>query len=92
MDNLICIDGTTLTRKFYDRQVVLTFSDIDTYHKRVDGTAKQNFIRNRKYFTEKVDYFVIKRKELGDKMTAVYGFNPKAPSGTLLTKSGYLMI
>lgn len=92
MDNLICIDGTTLTRKFYDRQVVLTFSDIDTYHKRVDGTAKQNFIRNRKYFTEKVDYFVIKRKELGDKMTAVYGFNQKAPSGTLLTKSGYLMI
>ena len=92
MDNLICIDGTTLTRKFYDRQVVLTFSDIDTYHKRVEGTAKQNFIRNRKYFTEKVDYFVIKRKELGDRMTAVYGFNPKAPSGTLLTKTGYLMI
>lgn len=92
MDNLICIDGTTLTRKFYDRQIVLTFSDIDTYHNRVEGTAKQSFIRNRKYFRQDVDYFVIKRKEMGEKMTAVYGFNPKAPSGTLLTKSGYLMI
>lgn len=92
MENLICIEGTTLTRKFYDRQIVLTFSDIDTYHKRVDGTAKDNFIRNKSYFKEHIDYFIVKRKELGDKMTAVYGFNPKAPSGTLLTKSGYLMI
>lgn len=92
MENLICIEGTTLTRKFYDRQIVLTFSDIDTYHKRADGTAKQNFINNRKHFQENIDYFIVRRKELGDKMTAIYGFNPKAPSGTLLTKSGYLMI
>lgn len=92
MENLICIEGTTLTRKFYDRQIVLTFSDIDTYHKRIEGTAKKNFINNRKHFQENIDYFIVKRKEMGDKMTAVYGFNPKAPSGTLLTKSGYLMI
>lgn len=92
MENLICIDGTTLTRKFYDRQIVLTFSDIDTYHQRISGTAKNNFMQNRKHFKENIDYFIVKRKELGEKMTAVYGFNPKAPSGTLLTKSGYLMI
>lgn len=92
MENLICIEGTTLTRKFYDRQIVLTFSDIDTYHKRAEGTSKRNFVKNKDYFKENIDYFIAKRKELGDKMTAVYGFNPKAPSGTLLTKSGYLMI
>lgn len=92
MENLICIEGTTLTRKFYDRQIVLTFSDIDIYHKRATGSSKKNFIRNKEYFKENIDYFIVKRKDLGEKMTAVYGFNPKAPSGTLLTKSGYLMI
>ena len=76
MENLISTDGTTLTRKFYDRQIVLTFSDIDTYHKRADGIAKKNFLRNKEYFKENIDYFIVNRKELGEKMTAVYGFNP----------------
>ena len=47
MENLISIDGTTLTRKFYDRQIVLTFSDIDTYHKSADVIANKNFLRNK---------------------------------------------
>lgn len=78
--------------KEWNGQRVVTFKDIDRVHKRKEGSAKRNFLNNRKHFIDRVDYFIIKSHDVGEKFTLTYGFNKRAPSGTLFTESGYLMI
>lgn len=74
--------------KEYKGQRVLTFKDIDEVHGRPYGTAKRNFVRNKHHLIEGVDYFIITRNEIRPE----YGFCYNAPSGTLLTESGYLLL
>ena len=76
----------------YDGQRVVTFKDIDKVHQRPKGTAKRNFTRNKKHFIENEDYFVVTREDVGTNFVPTYGFNEKAPSGILVTETGYLML
>ena len=50
------VQGTALQVKEYKGKRVVTFKDIDTVHKRPDGTASRNFRENRQRFIRGVDY------------------------------------
>lgn len=71
---------------------MVTFKDIDTVHERPEGTAKRNFSTNKKHFVEGEDFFAISKKEVGTNFVQTYGFSETAPSGMLITESGYLML
>ena len=58
--NQIEIQGTEIQIKEYNSQRVVTFKDIDTVHKRPDGTAKRNFKANRQRFISGVDFFLVR--------------------------------
>lgn len=81
------INDTELAIKEYQNFRVVTFKDIDTVHRKPDGTARRNFNTNKKHFIEGEDYFVRNSSE------AQKEFRIAAPNGlTLLTESGYLML
>lgn len=92
MNEVITIENTEMQIREYDGQRVVTFKDIDEVHKRPKGTAKRNFTRNKKHFIENEDYFVVTREDVGTNFVPTYGFNEKAPSGILVTETGYLML
>lgn len=92
MNEVITIDNTEMQIREYDGQRVVTFKDIDEVHQRPKGTAKRNFTRNKKHFIENEDYFVVTREDVGTNFVPTYGFNEKAPSGILVTETGYLML
>ena len=70
---------------------VVTFSDIDTAHKRPSGTAKRNFNKNKKYFIEGEDYFKVCADEI--RTRKIFSISDKATEDyTLLTETGYLMV
>lgn len=91
--NQIQIQGTEIQIKEYNGQRVVTFKDIDTVHKRPDGTARKRFSDNRKRFIEGVDYYKVKCSEVRPffGQTTPNGFNPNGDI-TLITESGYLML
>ena len=78
--------------KEYKGQRVVTFRDIDTLHKRPNGTARKRFNDNRKYFIENVDYFIINQPS----EIRTLGF--ERPQGglpefiILITETGYLIL
>lgn len=88
--NEININGVILPIREYKGKRVVTFKDIDTVHKRPEGTARKRFNDNRKHFIENVDYFKITpseyRSELGDMDIRQNNLI------TIITESGYLMI
>lgn len=92
MNEVITIENTEMQIREYDGQRVVTFKDIDKVHQRPKGTAKRNFTRNKKHFIENEDYFVVTREDVGTNFVPTYGFNEKAPSGILITETGYLML
>ena len=92
MNEVITIENTETQIREYDGQRVVTFKDIDEVHQRPKGTAKRNFTRNKKHFIENEDYFVVTREDVGTNFVPTYGFNEKAPSGILVTETGYLML
>lgn len=92
MNEMVTVDGTEMQIREYDGQRVVTFKDIDKVHQRPKGTAKRNFTRNKKHFIENEDYFVVTREDVGTNFVPTYGFNEKAPSGILVTETGYLML
>ena len=92
MNEVITIENTEMQIREYDGQRVVTFKDIDEVHQRPNGTAKRNFTRNKKHFIENEDYFVVTREDVGTNFVPTYGFNEKAPSGILVTETGYLML
>lgn len=89
---VMTIQGTQIQIKEYKGKRVVTFKDIDTVHQRPDGTAKRNFNTNRNHFVSGVDFFKISRKEVGTEFVQTYKFDNSAPSGFLITESGYLML
>lgn len=92
MNEVITIENTEMQIREYDGQRVVTFKDIDEVHQRPNGTAKRNFTRNKKHFIENEDYFVVTREDVGTNFVPTYGFDEKAPSGILVTETGYLML
>ncbi len=92
MKSTIAIQNQDLAIKEYNGQRVVTFADIERVHTRKAGTAKKNFLNNKDKFIIGTDYFVISKKDVGEKFSPTYGFDKKAPQGILLTESGYLMI
>lgn len=92
MSNLVKIHDKDLQIKDFHDQRVVTFKDIDRLHERVEGTAKRNFNDNRNHFVENVDYFSIKKSEVGTDFVLSFGFDKFAANGILITESGYLML
>lgn len=74
--------------KVFKRDRVVTFKDIDEVHGRTEGTAKRNFSQNKKHMIEGEDFYQITRNEFRTE----FGFGSNAPTGILLTESGYLML
>lgn len=103
MQEVVKIVNTDLSIKSIDGQRVVTFSDIDKVHERVEGTAKRNFTANKKYLIENEDYFILKpsdiqkneirTSEMCEKHTI--GIDKKDVNNrgtTFLTESGYLLL
>lgn len=82
------IQGTAIKIKEYQGKRVVTFKDIDTVHKRREGTASRNFNQNRNRFIEDVDFFKIKITD--NEIRSQFGISPNA-GGTvmLITETGY---
>lgn len=93
MNDMITIEDTELAIREYNGQRVVTFKDIDTVHKRPNGTAKNAFRRNKKHFIDGIDYFILSSRE-NSKVHETYLSNISIPTRgiTVLTESGYLMI
>lgn len=88
--NEVMIHGTAVEMKCYRDRPVITFKDIDTVHKRPDGTARRNFNTNRKYFVSGVDFFKITPNEY---RTAIGEMDLRQQTDiTLITETGYLML
>ena len=85
------IQGTAIRIKEYAGKRVVTFKDIDTVHKRREGTASRNFNQNRNRFIEDIDFFKIKITD--NEIRSQFGISPNA-GGTviLVTETGYLML
>lgn len=92
MEQIVMVEDHKLIVKEWEGQRVLTFKDIDLVHSRPEGTANRNFRSNRDKFIEGQDYVVATRSYVGTKFVLTYVFSNKAPKGTLLTESGYLML
>lgn len=92
MNEMIQIQGTNILLKEYQGKRVVTFKDVDLVHKRPEGTAKRNFNQNRIHFVNGADFYCVTKKEVGTNFVQTYGFENTAPSGLLLTETGYLML
>ena len=90
--NTIQIDNYEVSIKEYQGERVVTFKDIDTVHKRVEGTSGRNFRQNKEHFIEGTDYFKI----TPDEFRRAFGENSMDKRQTnlvvLLTECGYLML
>lgn len=62
MTELVNVEGTELSVREYNGQMVVTFDDIDLVHKRPHGTARNAFKRNKRHFIDGVDYFVLEKE------------------------------
>lgn len=92
MSEAMIIQGTAIQIKEYKGQRVVTFKDIDTVHKRPDGTARKRFNDNRQRFVSGVDFFKVTQpseiRTLG--ITRPQGGIPNEI--ILVTETGYLML
>jgi hypothetical protein len=87
----IYINDHQLKIKEFKGQKVVSFKDIDDVHERPEGTAKRNFIQNRKHFIENEDFYIIKAADL--QKDEIRTFEITSPRGkTMVTESGYLML
>lgn len=90
MSNVITIENTEMQIREYNGQRVVTFKDIDMVHERKNGTARNNFYKNKSRFIQDEDYYIIKRE---DSNVAIDHIGEIPPRGlVLMTESGYLMI
>lgn len=89
---LITIGEATIPVVEYRGKRVVTFAMVDHVHQRPDGTAKRNFHDNRHRFVEGEDFIKATRDEFRTDLWESFGFSKFAPSGILLSQSGYLML
>lgn len=92
MSEAMIIQGTSIQIKEYRGQRVVTFKDIDTVHKRPEGTARKRFNDNRRHFISEVDFYRVTQpseiRTLG--ITRPQGGIPNEI--ILVTETGYLML
>lgn len=88
--NKISVCDRELEIKEYDGKRVVTFKDIDEVHRRREGTAKNNFQKNRKHFVENEDYYIVKKDLL--KVVKSNFYDIPSRGLTVLTETGYLML
>lgn len=93
MNEVIKVNGKDILTKEYKGQRVVTLSDVDTVHERIEGTAKRNFSQNKSHLIEGEDYFMIPYSEFRTNFVPNHaqGGNPNV-NIALLTESGYLML
>ena len=85
------INNVPLKIKEYKGHRVVTFKDIDTVHGRPEGTAGRNFRKNREYFIEGEDFFILELTN--DEIRRQFGAGKNAgKTMILLTENGYLML
>ena len=90
VETAITVGNHSLPIKEYNNVRVVTFKDIDTVHERPVGTARRNFNKNKNYFIEGEDYFIVKPSDF-----RMYEFRTSEINNhgtTLITESGYLML
>lgn len=103
MDNaVITIENTEMQIREYNGQRVVTFKDVDTVHGSKNGTARRNFNRNKKYFIENEDYFVLTKensnetnclnRDLKRRNSSFQNISIPNKGVIVLTESGYLLI
>lgn len=90
---VITISDNEVTRLEYQGQPVVTFLMIDKLHRRVEGTARDRFKKNRKRFVEGVDFFHLTYQET-TLLGKIYPSEIRPnPNGMILqTQTGYLML
>ncbi|MBF0341802.1 MAG: ORF6N domain-containing protein [Magnetococcales bacterium] len=88
----ITIGEATVPVIEYRGKRVVTFAMVDQVHQRPEGTAKRNFHDNRHRFNEGEDFIKATRDEFRTDLWESFGFSKFAPSGILLSQSGYLML
>lgn len=91
MNELIRIGNTDIFVKEYNGQRVVTFKDIDTVHRRPDGTARRNFNTNKKRFKEGEDFFLVGSDEIRTSRLFPISDNDYMDK-VLVTEQGYLML
>ncbi|MBF0311470.1 MAG: ORF6N domain-containing protein [Magnetococcales bacterium] len=89
---VITIGDATVPVIEYRGQRVVTFAMVDQVHQRPEGTARKRFNDNKERFVAGEDFFSIAQSEIRTDLWESFGFSKFAPSGTLLTQSGYLML
>lgn len=90
MSEAMIIQGTGIQIKEYRGKRVVTFKDIDTVHRRPEGTARKRFNDSRKHFVSGVDFFKISPSEF---RTAIGNMDCRQQNDvTLITETGYLML
>lgn len=92
MTELVNVEGTELSVREYNGQMVVTFDDIDLVHKRPHGTARNAFKRNKRHFIDGVDYFVLEKENSNVHETYIRNIDIPNRGITVFTESGYLML
>lgn len=88
----VIINTMPLAIKEYNNRRVVTFKDIDTLHQRPNGTASRNFRKNREYFINGTDYFIINQPDEIRRLGFTRPQGGVSEQVILITESGYLML
>ncbi|MBF0148253.1 MAG: ORF6N domain-containing protein [Magnetococcales bacterium] len=91
-NQLITVGEATVPILEYQGKRFVTFAMVDRVHQRPGGTAKRNFHENRNRFVDGEDFIKATRDEFRTDLWESFGFSKFAPSGILLSQSGYLML
>lgn len=92
MTELVNVEGTELSIREYNGQMVVTFDDIDLVHKRPSGTARKAFNRNKRHFINGVDYIVLEKESSNVHPVDIRNIDIPNRGITVFTESGYLML
>lgn len=92
MTNLIKIQDTEIRSIEYQGRRMVTFTMVDQLHRRPDGTARKRFNDHRARFAEGEDFVEIDQPSVLRTLGFERPQGGTAPSVTLLTESGYLML
>ena len=92
MTELVNVEGTELSIREYNGQMVVTFDDIDLVHKRPSGPARKAFNRNKRHFINGVDYIVLEKESSNVHRVDIRNIDIPNRGITVFTESGYLML
>lgn len=95
MNEVVMVGKNELQVKMWNGQRVVTLADIDTIHERAEGTAKRNFVTNKKHLIEGEDYIVLKPSDIQKNEIRTSGIERTDINNrgtTFLTESGYLLL